>query len=323
MLITRIMFVFIVGLCPLKASTLMQAQDNQATRTIEDFLNDPVAAFERLKAINDLCQEMMAYEIGSSHPGYKHESYLDKLFARHFREIDDKKMEIVIYLFLNLKHCNGFIWNKTTEAFALRPNVFAKTLESIPEWKSIIEDISLDWPSFSAGLNGLGSTEFERTVKEYATSLHQERSQIEKDIEAFFKDPVGCFDRIKNLDDICLWMGRFMSRLQKEFIIAPIDALFDGPFEAIDEQKVRIMIHLVLHCGPGGQGEVLADRVARVFRAQPRLFARVLEESPEWKRVVDVVSGLGWSDFSVGLEGLGNSKFEKELKGYVASRLKR
>jgi hypothetical protein len=324
MLFSRLLFVFVLSFSQIGTGALPRADDNQEARTLEDFLNDPVSTFDRIKGMSDLCNEIMTYDLDSIRQGRRQESYLDMLFARHFKEIDDRKMRIVIYLFLNLRSCQGDILKKTTAAFVLRPRIFAKTLESTSEWKSIIDDISRDWSSFSPGLDGLGSTEFEIAVKDYATILHEERAQREKDIEAFINDPVGCFDRVKDLDDICLWIGRYEHQyldkegVQKKFLL---DALFDGPFKSIDENKVRIMIHLVLHCGHGGiQGEVLADRVAKAFRAQPQLFARVLEKCEDWKKVIDKISILGWDDFSRGLEGLGNSAFEKEIKSYVASR---
>lgn len=323
MLFSRFLFVFVLSFSQIGASALPRADDNQETRTLEDFLNDPVSTFDRIKGMSDLCNEIMTYDLDSIRQGRGQESYLDMLFARHFKEIDDRKMRIVIYLFLNLRSCQGDILKKTTAAFVLRPRIFAKALESTSEWMSIIDDISRDWSSFSPGLDGLGSTEFEIAVKDYSTILHEERAQREKDIEAFINDPVACFDRVKDLNDICLWIGRYeyqyldKESVQKRFLL---DALFDGPFKSIDENKVRIMIHLVLHCGPGIQGEVLADRVAKTFRAQPQLFVRVLEQSAEWKKVIDKISMLAWGDFSMGLEGLGNSKFEKEIKSYVARR---
>jgi len=322
MLLSRLLFVFVLGLSQIGISTFLRADDNQETRTLEEFLNDPVLTFERIKGMSDLCNEIMKYDLDTIRQECRQESYLDKLFSRHFKEIDDRKMEIVIYLFLNLGACQGDILNKTTAAFVLRPKIFVKALESTPEWKTIIEDISREWSSFSPGLDGLGSTEFEIAVKEYAAILHGERAQRERDIEAFFNDPVACFDRVKDLDDICFWIGRYENQHYKAGVQRELffDALFDGPFKNVDEKKLRIMIHLVLHCGPGIQGESLADRVAKVFRVQPRLFVRVLEESAGWRKVIDQLSGLGWTDFAKGLEGLGNTEFEKEIKSYVARR---
>jgi|WetSurSiteA1Bulk_404760.scaffolds.fasta_scaffold10884_2 hypothetical protein len=325
MILSRIILLIIFCLCQIVPGLLSRNEAFQDNRLMEDFLNDPITSFDRIKGMNDLCNDIMKYDMDLQSRGYKQTSYIDELFARHFKELEEKRMMIVIYLFQKLRSCNREIIYRTAAAFIHRPQLFANILEGNPDWKGIIDDISRDWLYFSQGLAGLSSTENENTLRNYAISLQAEREQRQRNIEAFLNDPIACFDRIKYLDDICLEIGlyenqRYQEGTPNKFVF---DALFNGPFKNLNENSTRIIIHLALHCGGGIQREVLADRVAKSFRAQPQLFVLVLKEYPEWKKVIDLVAVTAWTDFSKGLQELGNSEFEKQIKSYVANIMQR
>jgi hypothetical protein len=73
----------------------------------------------------------------------------------------------------------------------------------------------------------------------------------------------------------------------------------------------------------GAYGELLSDETAKVFWLHPQMFVKVLERTAEWKDVIDDISMLGWGYFWKGLLKLGDTKFEKELKNYVADKTKK
>lgn len=297
------------------------ATGDQEADDLEAFLEDPVANFDRIKAIANLCDRIISgYELKRG----PRQGFLDLLFTRHFQEVDERKIEIVIYLYRHLSGCYGEIGDKTRMIFCLRPEMFVRVLENEPEWRSMIDGLSLKWESFSPGLSRLGDLKFEREVKEYALFLHTEREQKIKIVEAFINDPVANFERIRTWNDICYWISKYEDLLYKDKEPGELlmDIFLKAQFQEIDEKKIEILVYMVPRCS-GAYGELLSDETAKVFWLHPQMFVKVLERTAEWKDVIDDISMLGWGYFWKGLLKLGDTKFEKELKNYVAEKIRK
>ncbi len=293
----------------------------QETDDLEAFLEDPVANFDRLKAIPNLCDRVIqGYELKRAFQGPRgpRPDFLDLLFSRHFQEFDEKKIEIVIYLNRNLWRCYGKIWEKTGMIFGLQPEMFVRVLEHEAEWRDVIDGLSLKWESFSAPLRRLGDSGFEREVKDYAFSIHGERDQKINIIKAFLCDPVLNFEKTKSWDDICSWIYRYGEKIKKDGY-SIMSCFLETHFEEVDEKKIEILIHMVPLCW-GEPGPLLSEKTARIFGFQTQLFIKVLERSDKWKEVIDKISMMGWGDFSRGLLNLGDTEFEKKIKKHVEER---
>jgi hypothetical protein len=280
-----------------------------------------VGSFNQIKQVSDLCGLVTKYDGWSiTHGrGGKRNLYIEMLFDRNFQNIDEKKMEVVIYLFQHLRTCEGPILPRTRTVFSLHPQLFVKALERTSGWKSIVDDLSLDWKSFSPGLLELGASAFEKEVKAYATSLHEEREGKLGDVAAFLSDPVANFDKVRHLDDLCLWIGRYDRSLFEAGVrnYRSLSSFFQKNFHEIDEKKVEILIHMNIHCGSGGlNGEILGSQTARIFRDYPQMFIEALEKNRDWKKFINGIT-IGWRDFSEGLAKLGDSGFEQEIRKYV------
>jgi len=195
--------------------------------------------------------------------------------------------------------------------------MFVAELERHQDWKIIINGISQDWEAFSRELVELGSTAFEKAVKEYAISEHEINEKRLKDIEVFFSDPVANFDRIKRMENICELISRYEQGFTNNQSLTDnfLTEFFNRHFREIDEIRIKIVIHMILHCGSGVQGEILLDKADEIFSVQPQMFVMVLEKTEEWKSVIRDLFYLG--DISKGLAKLGNSKFVMKIREYV------
>ncbi len=184
----------------------------QEEEALEAFLADPVANFSRIRAERDLCRKILEADLAAAPRGLAggRRAYIDKLFNSLYQEVDEKKIEIAIYLFLQLYRCQGSLSEKIIKIFNLRPRLFVKELEKTGEWRTVIGIVSQDWEAFSPGLSRLGASGFETDLTEYARSLHADSERRMQDIEAFLHDPVTHFERIKATEDICASIG-FMS----------------------------------------------------------------------------------------------------------------
>jgi hypothetical protein len=291
----------------------------QESDDLEAFLEDPVASFDRLKAIPNLCERVTGYDLkyvlrGQGPP----RSFLDVFFERHFQEMDGVKMEIVLYLFKELRCCQAPIWEKVGKTFSLYPRMFAEALKDDEDWEHSVSGLSWDWDVFAVGLAGLGDSQFEKVIREYAHSLNQERGQSLEIVEAFIHDPVANFERIKTIDNVDGWIYRYElslvegGRLKKD----PIGILLRS-FDEIDEKKIEILTYLILRVRSGYHAELVMARASAVFKNHPQLFLRVLERMSEWKNVVDQFASWDPEGFEEGLEKAGESEFVKAIRKYL------
>lgn len=293
--------------------------NSQERSALEAFLEDPVQNFGRIKEIQDLCAQIVSFNldlIGQGR-GDSQNFFIKRLFRTHFREVNGKKIEIVIFLFNKLHTCISEIFENTMRVFVERPRMFVAELEKHQDWKSIINGISQDWEAFSRGLIELGSTPFEKAVKEYVISKHEVDEEQFNDIGAFFNDPIANFDRIKQIENLGELISRYERGFNKNQSLTDnfLTEFFNRHFGEIDEIRIKIVIHMILHCGSGAHSEILSDKAAQLFCVQPLMFVMVLEKTEDWKLVIRDLFYLG--DISKGLEKLGNSKFEMKIKEYV------
>lgn len=204
-----------------------------------------------------------------------------------------------------------------------RSRAFFRALGKNPDWISVFNKISENWGSLNiwetalAGAAKLNDNDLNGRVQEHIRCLHEDRIQREKDVEAFRLDPVAGFERIKNIENLCSWIGLYEQRFIHNQALDEfrLNVLFREHFQVVDEPRTEILVHMMPHCGSGHYGEILADQAARMFRARPDLFVRVLEKTPRWN---DVVSALLYlTDVVDVFEALGNSEFERRIKEYV------
>ena len=149
------------------------------------------------------------------------------------------------------------------------------------------------------------------------------KDHSEKDLKkvlAFVHDPVRNFPDVQRVADMCSYInayGHFVSEKNED----PVGYLnlIHAHFLIATDENVPILTYLILNCHNAILSEGFADRYTRLFEGSPEVFVRDLERRPNWKRVVDEVVGGDWQAFKRGLDKLGNTGFELELKNYVLS----
>jgi hypothetical protein len=311
-----VLSVLIAG--PPRQRLLAGSCKDQEVDILEAFLKDPVANFDRIKGVHDLCGTILATDIERSTRGLAQDRdlYIGKLFGALRHEIDERKVEIAIYLFLQLHRCQGSMIENIIDIFTDQPRLFVRVLRMTGEWRSVINIMSQDWGAFSPGLAKLGNSAFEKELREYALSLHAEHEKRLSDLEAFIQDPVLNFERFRS-EDICRWIGIYEQQFRKGRILeeSVLRELLDNHFGEVDRKKAEILVHMVIHCGSGANSEILTDRVAELFNRQAHIFVEVLKKTPEWKDVIYQLAVL--QDISPGIKSLGNSVFEIRLREYA------
>lgn len=320
---TKTLVLFVMSLIQVVSSADNRASpepvNTQEHSALEAFLDDPVKNFGHIKEMQDLCAQIVSYDLDlrGQGRGDSQDLFVNRLFRTHFCETNEKKIEIVIFLFSKLHSCRSDIYENTMRVFVEQPRMFVAELERHQDWKIIINGISQDWEAFSRELVELGSTAFEKAVKEYAISEHEINEKRLKDIEVFFSDPVANFDRIKRMENICELISRYEQGFTNNQSLTDnfLTEFFNRHFREIDEIRIKIVIHMILHCGSGVQGEILLDKADEIFSVQPQMFVMVLEKTEEWKSVIRDLFYLG--DISKGLAKLGNSKFVMKIREYV------
>ena len=149
-----------------------------------------------------------------------------------------------------------------------------------------------------------------------------------EDVILFINDPVDRFDSIKYLDNHQLWnyIGMydyvlkgtkgtgtfyFFEHLRK--MVIPVDAM-----------KVRLVTYLMHDSQPDGvYGELMVDLYTKLFGDYPVLFVNDLKTRSDWKNVIDDLAAGDYVAMTTGLEKLGNSRFEMDLKEYWKEGMKR
>jgi len=325
-IIQLILVLIIVGCPAARSGGVPKSANDQKTDVLESFLDDPVGSFDRVKAIENLCDRISKYDrkhvfLDARGQG---QNFLDLLFSRHFQEVDERKIEIAIYLYKQMGDCYGEITTKTRTIFCLQPAKFVKALGKDPEWQSVIEGLSLEWESFLPGLSQLSTSGFEGEVRDYAFRLHREWERRIKVVEAFIHDPVKNSEKIWTWDNLSYWFSEYSETIGKDIMgYSLIDDFLKEHFREIDERKTEILIHLVERCGGGVLAGLISEETAKIFWLHPEIFVKVLERTDEWREVIDMLSGEGHEYLSEAMKKLGDTEFEKQLKKYVAERKKR
>jgi hypothetical protein len=142
----------------------------QREKDVEAFMLDPVAGFERIKKIENLCYWIGLYEQRLIHDHLLNESALSVLFREHFQEVDEKRTEIIIHMVL---HCGSgiygeFLADRAEKMFRARPDLFVGIFERTPRWKDAVRNL---FYLTDIRFESLGNSEFERKIKEYVNKL--------------------------------------------------------------------------------------------------------------------------------------------------------
>jgi len=314
---------------PVQATASQEKTESQILSDTEAFLFEgAVKNFPRIKGIDGLCTWIVRYQekFMSGGPA-AYLNPMDQLLRREFGgKLDEQQLEILFHLILQ---CGGLgygelVVRRTDSALRDDPELFFRALGKTPDWMSILNKVSDNWINTAdiwetalAGAAKLGDIGLKDRVQEQIRCLHEDRIQREKDVEAFMLDPMAGFERIKKIENLCLWIGRYEQRFIHDQVLDEfaLDVLFRKHFQEVDEKRTEILVHMILQCGSGHYGEILADQGAVMFRARPDLFVRVLERTPRWKDVVNDLFYL--ADVRKEFEALGNSEFERQIKEYV------
>lgn len=287
--------------------------DEAELRKLDAFFKDPLVNFEVLKGMKDPGEKIAFYARWNG-------DRIEDFFITHYQVFDERKIEILIYL---LRYYRGNrVPDEAARIFSLQPAMFVRELEKAPEWEDIISDISWSWENFSPGLQRLGDSDFERKIKERTLFFQKDREEKIKLIGDFVEDAVSNFEKIKKLDNLQFWLRRYENAQAKDgWAHFALSSLSVNNFSEIDENKIEILVYLMIHCGHGADGELLAGDAERIFKDYPELFVGVLRKTREWKRIIDVIRyEQSKAAFLECLKKLGNTPFEKELKRYVAEK---
>jgi hypothetical protein len=147
---------------------------------------------------------------------------------------------------------------------------------------------------------------------------HSERKLYQ--IRLFADNPVGCFNQVRNIQDWCAYFQTW------DFYLIDVKKIPEGcfgkllqHFENVDDKKAAILSFLILTDSKCGfYAEALSERYTILFSKQPEVFIRDLEKRGDWKNIIKTLYSGEWGAFEDTVLKLGDSKFEKELKAYVA-----
>ncbi|MDI6699586.1 MAG: hypothetical protein QME85_11740 [Candidatus Saccharicenans sp.] len=128
-----------------------------------------------------------------------------------------------------------------------------------------------------------------------------------KTIEAFFSDPVKYFEALKKEPDLRNKLELYF-RYNKEKARDGLRILLEQP----DQARSEILVYL-LAIYPE---YVIADTAAEFFSLSPDLFTNQLKRYPEWRELINELTRRE-ETFYAGLEKLGNTEFEREVKDYA------
>jgi hypothetical protein len=142
---------------------------------------------------------------------------------------------------------------------------------------------------------------------------------------AFLQYPIDYFAAIQGIPDLFSYIWAFQLYLYKAREIGQKTGLLDFyqflliNFRSANRQNVPILTHLILVCDYAVLGEALVDVYTKLFEFQYEVFLNDLVQRKNWKYVINSLTAGDWRAFKAGLAKLGTSKFELELKDYVAS----
>jgi hypothetical protein len=316
--------------CPADDNSWAQSEKNKEFRIIEAFIfDDPARNLSEIQKINDLCGWISRYEDELHIERQIPQGLITYFFQRHFHfgEITFAKMKVLNYLLLHL-NCpekRSTLGREAALVFEEHTDIFVKSLENEEEWKRIIERISIDWNRLLGVVEKLGPTSFENDIREYVKALKIEREKTRVVVKNFMEEPVREYENITKVNNICYWIDdcvRDQRGISGELREDLFDVLLDKLTRDINEKKIEILDYLIINCYDGYYSEVLADKGGKIFKDYPQMFIKVLERTDKWEKAVDHLSAVAWEDFSKGLKKLGNSRFEKRIKEYIAYKMK-
>lgn len=140
----------------------------QRERDIEAFIVDPIAGFERIKGIENICWWLAYHDSRIVHDGVLEKTAWGILFQERLKEVDEKWTEIVIHM---ITHCGSGLYGEllTDPAESMlraRPDLFIRVLERTRRWKDVVDQL-LALADVRDVFLKLGDSEFEKQVKEY------------------------------------------------------------------------------------------------------------------------------------------------------------
>jgi hypothetical protein len=130
---------------------------------IEAFINDPIKNFDRIKRFDDIGDWIGDYERRSGN-----DRLLNDFFSRHFAEISEKKIEILIHL---IQKSGSGIYGEifvdwAEDVFCNQPKMFIRVLEGNTDWKEVIYQLAMIG-DISRCLEKLGNSPFELEIRAY------------------------------------------------------------------------------------------------------------------------------------------------------------
>jgi hypothetical protein len=321
---TLAFLLFLISLFMLQSEDIARPQQdiNPGYRSVEAFLDDPIANFGKIRDCADVCNLLRSYELKYlTEGGVLRYSLLSELFIRHFQTVDEPKLNILFFLLL---HCNSIDYSELTAREAIRlldsdQTLFIRVLERYPEWKLILDKMSSDWELLQEAAKKLGASAFENEVRVYLAVLNDKIGQNKKDVRAFLEDPVSNFQRIASLNNICPYISIYdpwYSSDGKERG-SILGAFFRDHFEDLDKRKIEILVFMMRHCGAGVQLELVVDKAAAAFGSKPRVFLEVLEKTDGWQEIIVELALADWLVISRGLAEMSDSQFARNVHEYL------
>jgi len=143
---------------------------------IEAFINDPVKNFDRIKRFDDIGDWIGDYERRSGN-----DRLLNDFFSRHFAEISEKKIEILIHLIQKSgSGMYGEIFvDRAEEVFCNQPKMFIRVLDGNTDWKEVIYQLATIG-SISRCLEKLSDSPFELEVKAYVEGILKKNGKADR-----------------------------------------------------------------------------------------------------------------------------------------------
>jgi len=291
----------------------------QILADLQAFLVDPVGNFEKIKDLDDLTYWVLRYEL--NHEAYfgQEMSYLEKLFQNNFqvKDMNEKRLDIIFFLLLNYEsnfRNYNLIVNRLVDVACSKPDWFFQVLASQPEHRVILKKIE-EYAHLRRCLDQLKDGGVKRLINDDLLGNEKEKDMELENFRQFMKDPVGNFDKIKNIDNICGPIVQYENTLIKDGILERFatDILFSDHFQDINEEKISILLYLLLNTGSGVHGELIAGFVAGVFRDYPGLFLMALQKEKRWRSALLELS-LEYQTLKEVIGALGDSEFEMEIK---------
>ncbi|MDI6699584.1 MAG: hypothetical protein QME85_11730 [Candidatus Saccharicenans sp.] len=332
-LIIRYLFILIICksfLYPFQEPEVSVTKENwkEISSRLSRFLAAPTANFADIKKIEDLSYWTDVYdEINGG-------SYIKALFSRHFKveDIDNTSMEIIYYLLNEFAYPANWwedygikpIIKRIIEITKAKPEWFFEDLVKRDCWKQYLRLILLDGSNeLKRFLDFIPSSYSKQEILNFIEIYEEEKRTEVQRLEEFLLNPIDNFELIKNIYCICsvmytrdkLYIDE-NKNLPDEYFSAGV--IEDYIRESPDEEKIKILIHLILHCIPSGvYPYVLAELGSEMFFEYPELFARSLSVYKRWRSIIYGLKEFIFArdpGYKKVISRLGKTEFEKKLK---------